>query len=489
MPRVDAALGELPAERLAPLAQVAHLGAVLPRVVVGHRLERGVGDRELEPVAERAQLGDVHVLDLVRPVRRLGLAEVPALDRVREDDRRPPAVLDGRLVRGVDLEAVVAAAAQAPHLVVVEVRHERQEAGVGAEQVLADVRAALGAHLLEVPVEQLVQPPAQEPLRVVREQRVPLAAPHDLDDVPARAAEDGLELLDDLPVAAHRAVEPLQVAVDDPDEVVEPFARRDRERAERLGLVGLAVADERPHPRLAGVLDAARVEVAVEPRLVDRRDRAEPHRDRRELPVVGHQPRVRVRGEPLAAVGLAPEVLEARLVEAPLEERARVDPGRHVPLVEDLVAVASAVLAAEEVVERDVVELGGRRERRQVAADPVRARVRPHHHERGVPPEDRVDLLLELLVSGVRGLVLDRDRVDVVGRQQLVGDEPAPARLVEQHREQVPRAVGALGARDRPDGVDPLPRLLGVHVLLHGRVEGHVGGSSRRPRSRETGGT
>jgi hypothetical protein len=36
-----------------------------------------------------------------------------------------------------------------------------------------------------------------------------------LDDVPARAAEDGFQFLNDFSVAAHRAVEPLQVAVDD----------------------------------------------------------------------------------------------------------------------------------------------------------------------------------------------------------------------------------------------------------------------------------
>jgi hypothetical protein len=75
---------------------------------------------------------------------------------------------------------------------------------------------------------------------------VPVAAPDHLDDVPAGAAEDRLEFLDDLAVAAHRAVEPLQVAVDDEDQVVELLARGERDGAERLGLVGLAVAEERP---------------------------------------------------------------------------------------------------------------------------------------------------------------------------------------------------------------------------------------------------
>jgi pyruvate dehydrogenase complex dehydrogenase (E1) component len=47
---------------------------------------------------------------------------------------------------------------------------------------------------------------------VLLQQLIPLAAPDDLDDVPAGTAEERLELLDDLAVAAHRAVQALQVA-------------------------------------------------------------------------------------------------------------------------------------------------------------------------------------------------------------------------------------------------------------------------------------
>ena len=60
---------------------------------------------------------------------------------------------------------------------------------------------------------------------IVGEERIPVGAPQHLDDVPAGAAEGGLELLDDLAVAANRPVEPLQVAVDDEDQVVELLAR------------------------------------------------------------------------------------------------------------------------------------------------------------------------------------------------------------------------------------------------------------------------
>src|SRR6266540_1158029 len=65
---------------------------------------------------------------------------------------------------------------------------------------------------------------ALRPGLVLGEQRVPVAAPDHLDDVPAGAAEGALQLLDDLAVAAHRPVEPLQVAVHDEDEVVELLA-------------------------------------------------------------------------------------------------------------------------------------------------------------------------------------------------------------------------------------------------------------------------
>src|SRR4029079_14682421 len=98
---------------------------------------------------------------------------------------------------------------------------------------------------------------AQGAVVVAGEQVVPLAARDDLDDVPAGAAEEALELLDDLAVAAHRSVEALEVAVDDEREVVESLVRGDLQLAATLDLVHLAVAEERPDLLVGRVLDAA----------------------------------------------------------------------------------------------------------------------------------------------------------------------------------------------------------------------------------------
>src|SRR6185503_17937744 len=138
---------------------------------------------------------------------------------------------------------------------------------------------------------RLVHTIHEDAVDVTREEVIPLAGPHDLDDVPARSAEHRLELLDDLAVPAHRTVEALQVAVHDEREVVEPFARCDVQRAERFGLVALAVAEESPDALPARVLDPAVVQVAVEARLVDRGERPESHRDGRELPELRHETR------------------------------------------------------------------------------------------------------------------------------------------------------------------------------------------------------
>ena len=157
-----------------------------------------------------------------------------------------PLCLDRGLVGGVDLLGIVAAAPQLLELVVGEVLHQLEQLRVLAEEVLADVGAVGDRQVLVLAVDDLAHALGEQAGLVAVEQVVPVAAPDDLDDVPAGAAEGAFEFLDDLAVAADRAVEPLQVAVDDEDQVVELLARREGERAERLGLVGLAVAEERP---------------------------------------------------------------------------------------------------------------------------------------------------------------------------------------------------------------------------------------------------
>ena len=293
-----------------------------------------------------------------------------------------------RGVGRVDLAVVVTAALERPDLVVGHVLDERLGARVAAEEVVADVRAVVRLEGLVVAVQRLVHEVDQSAVLVGVEQHVPAATPDHLDDVPAGAAEVRLELLDDLAVAAHRAVQALQVGVDDEREVVQALLRGELEHAAALRLVHLAVAEERPDVLAGGVLDAAHLQVLVEPGLVDRRGGAEAHRHGRELPEVGHEPRVRVGRQPAVRPGLLlAERVELLRGQASLEERPRVHAGRRVALEVDLVAAARVVLAAEEVVQPDLVQRRDRRVGRDVAADRDVGALGAGHHHRGVPAD------------------------------------------------------------------------------------------------------
>src|SRR5699024_1620359 len=160
--------------------------------------------------------------------------------------------------------------------------------------------------------------------------------------------EEGLELLDDLAVAPYRAVEALEVAVDDEGEVVQLLEGRGLQHPAALRLVHLTVAEEGPDVLLGGVLDPAVVQVLVELRVVDGVQWADAHRDGGELPELRHEARVRVGGQTDVGVagqvgGLLTEAVHLRLGEPPLEEGSGVHAGGGVPLEEDLVAAPGMV--------------------------------------------------------------------------------------------------------------------------------------------------
>ena len=243
------------------------------------------------------------------------------------------------------------------------------------------------------------------PSCVLGEQRVPAGTPQALDDVPARAAEVGLQLLHDLAVAAHRPVEPLEIAIDDEDEVVELLAAGKRDRAERFRLVHLAVAAEHPDLARRGVGKPSPMQIAQKPGLIDRHQGAETHRDGRELPEVRHQPGMGIGGQTLAADLLA-EVHQLIVAETALEVSAGVNAGRAMALEIDQVAAVRFVAGMPEMHESGVVKGRRRLEARNVAAKLGGFLVRLDDHRRGVPADVAADVLLELAVAWMGRLVL-----------------------------------------------------------------------------------
>ena len=139
-------------------------------------------------------------------------------------------------------------------------------------------------------------------------------------------------------------------------------------------------------------------------------------------------------------------------------------PGRGVALEVDLVADAGGeVLAAEEVVEADLVQRRGARVGGDVAAD-ADGLVRARHHDRGVPADVGADAALDVLVAREPRLALGRDGVDVVGAAQRGHADLALAGALEQLQHQEPGALAAVGVDGGVERLEPLAGLVRVDV-------------------------
>ncbi len=116
-----------------------------------------------------------------------------------------------------------------------------------AKEILANVGTTAGHVGLVVAIQTLVHALDQQAGFVALQQRVPIAAPDDLYDVPTASGEHRFQFLNDLAVAAHRAVETLQIAVDHEDQIVEAFVGGNVKRRGRFRLIRFAVAHEDPN--------------------------------------------------------------------------------------------------------------------------------------------------------------------------------------------------------------------------------------------------
>ena len=336
--------------------QVLHLRRIVGRLVKRHIGNDIITHRNIETVAELFERTQIHLFLLmgdVLPFTRL--AHAVAFDGFGEDDGRLPLVFHRRGIRRINFVRVVATTIEAPDILVRHRRHHFFEFGIFAEKGLAHIGAVTRLVILIFAVHRFHHAGFEQPVVVPGQQRIPISPPDHFQYIPAGAAKITFQFLDDLAVAAHRAIEPLQIAIDHKNQIVETLAGGQRNRAERFRLVHLAVPHECPYLAALGVDDAAVVQVFHEARLVNRLQRAEAHRHGGELPEVRHQPRVRV-GRNALAVNLAAEIHHLLFADAALEKGAGVHTRCRVALHENQVAAMGLGGGVPEVVEAHVIK-------------------------------------------------------------------------------------------------------------------------------------
>ena len=262
---------QIAAKSIAARAKIAKLRAVFGGLV---KFERGglfVGERKGEAVAKSDQRVDIELLGLMRG--HAGFARAAhsvTLLRLGEDNGRLVLGRSRRFEGGEEFAKIVAATLEPVDVAIRHMRDERMHFRVFVKEVKEIVAAVSCAQRLILAIDRGGESAKQRMLLVAREQSVPFRAPQDLDDVPARAAEQALQLRNDLPVAAHRPVEALEIAVDDEGQIVEPLARRERKAGNRFRLVHLAIAEDAPDMSRLCVGEATMLQIAQETSLIDR---------------------------------------------------------------------------------------------------------------------------------------------------------------------------------------------------------------------------
>ena len=245
--RFHTALGQIATQRAATFLQIFELFTVGRRLIVRNIREIFVRYRDIEAIAHFPDLFNIQLLLLMRCVLAFTrIAHAKTFYGFCKNDRWLPCVAHRRIVGSMHLKWIVATALQAPDLVIGHIGDHLGGFRLLAEELLAHVSAVLRLDRLVFTVNGLFHDLAQLPRLILGQQRVPIRAPDDFDDVPACSAERRFKLLDNLAIATYRTVKALQVAVDDKNEIVEPFAHRHRDRAHRFRFIHLAIAEERP---------------------------------------------------------------------------------------------------------------------------------------------------------------------------------------------------------------------------------------------------
>ena len=279
---------------------VLHLGAVVSGFVKGNVCGLLVTQRQVKAVSKTNQIGPVKLFLRVRGHLALACAaHAVTLFGVRQNHRGLAGVAGGCGVGSMDLDQIMAAALEAVNLLVGHALRQPCQLGVLAKKGVSVKAAVFGGKSLHLPVYRVGKGFGQCACGITGKEAIPVAAPDQFDNVPASPGKQLFKLVNDAAIAAHRAIKALQVAVDDPDQVVQPFTRSQRKSAHGLGLVHLAVAKHAPDLSAAAVEQPAVREVTHKARVVNRADGANAHRAGGKLPEVRHQIRVRVAAQAL----------------------------------------------------------------------------------------------------------------------------------------------------------------------------------------------
>src|SRR5690606_6746757 len=120
---------------------------------------------------------------------------------------------------GIHLVGIMATTIKAPNFLIAHAADHLKQFGVLAKKVFAHISTIIGLIGLVFTIYGFFHDTTQNTFFVASQQRIPVTAPNQLNDIPATATEITLQFLDDFAITTNRAIKTLQVAVDHKNKV------------------------------------------------------------------------------------------------------------------------------------------------------------------------------------------------------------------------------------------------------------------------------
>ena len=241
-----------------------------------------------------------------------GLACPIPLHGLSKNDRRLSRRIDGLGIRRINFRRVMPTSIEAPNVFIAHIGHHFEQFRRMAKEVLAGIATAPDLVSLIVAVDDLFHASPQDSMGIFGEQWIPVAPPDHLENTPACTPKTRLELLDNFAIASNGTIQSLKIAVDHKNQIVELLTAGQRDGPQALRFIGLAVAQKAPNLAIINREKSTVLHVLHKAGLIDRRQGAQAHRNRGELPEIGHQSRMGIRGQ-AAAIHLPAKIMQLLL--------------------------------------------------------------------------------------------------------------------------------------------------------------------------------
>ena len=355
----------------------------------------------------------------------------------------------------------MAATGQTPDIVVRHFADHFQQFRMFAEEVLTNVCAVFRFVVLIFTVHGFHHHFLQNAVFIFCQQLIPATAPDDFHNIPACTTEIGFQFLNDFAVAAYRTIQTLQVTVNHDDQIVQLFTASHTNRTHGFRFIHLTVTAECPDFTFCCVSNTACMQVFQETCLINRHQRAQTHRYRRELPEVRHQFRMRVRRQTFA-IYFATEVQQLLFRDTAFEESARINARCRVSLNIQQVTAVFFGRCMPEMVKANAQHIRQRCKGRQVTAEVAVKTVGFHHHCHRIPAHVRTQTFFDFQIARAVLTFVGRNRVDVGCVHRKRNIHTTTTRQIRHTLHQIVGAFRTLNVNHRFERIQPL---LGFHHI------------------------